>query len=57
MVLSIVVMESRLALAEKVENFINTNGFNIRLDYGAFSDRPYDSPEVWETIQKSEYFS
>jgi len=36
-----------ISLAEKVENFINTNGFNIRLDYGAFSDRPYDSPEVW----------
>lgn len=33
-----------VSLAERVENFITEHNLNIRLDYGAFPDRPYDSP-------------
>lgn len=32
-----------VSLKDKVEEFIKDNNFNIRLDYGAFPDRPYDS--------------
>jgi dTDP-6-deoxy-L-talose 4-dehydrogenase (NAD+) len=31
-------------LAERVEQFIEDNGLDIKLEYGAFPDRPYDSP-------------
>lgn len=34
-------------LADRAERFIAENGFNIRLNYGAFPDRPYDSKAVW----------
>ena len=34
-------------LADRVERFIQENGFKIRLDYGKFPDRPYDSKAVW----------
>lgn len=34
-------------LAEAVEGFIVANELDIKLDYGAFPDRPYDSPGVW----------
>ena len=34
-------------LADRVERFIKENGFDIELEYGAFPDRPYDSPAVW----------
>lgn len=34
-------------LADRVEQFIADNGLPITLDYGAFPDRPYDSPGVW----------
>ena len=34
-------------LADRVEQFIEENGYSIRLDYGAFPDRPYDSKAVW----------
>jgi dTDP-6-deoxy-L-talose 4-dehydrogenase (NAD+) len=36
-----------VSLAEQVETYIRQRGFAIRLDYGAFPDRPYDSPGVW----------
>ena len=36
-----------VTLGEKVESFIKDHGFKIRLDYGAFPDRPYDSPIVY----------
>lgn len=36
-----------VSLAEKVEGFIQERGYLIRLDYGAFSDRPYDSLGIW----------
>jgi len=41
-----------VALADKVEQFINDNHFCIRLDYGAFPDRPYDSPGAWGDASK-----
>lgn len=34
-------------LAEQVEWYIRENHLPIRLDYGKFPDRPYDSPGVW----------
>lgn len=34
-------------LADRVERFIKENGFQIKLDYGKFPDRPYDSKAVW----------
>lgn len=34
-------------LADRVERFIKDNCFKIRLKYGAFPDRPYDSKAVW----------
>ena len=36
-----------MSLAERVEAYIRDNGLNISLEYGAFPDRPYDSPGVW----------
>ncbi len=36
-----------ISLAEKVESFIKEHNFKIRLKYGAFPDRPYDSPGEW----------
>ena len=41
-----------LTLAEKVESFIQENNLNIKLVYGAFPDRPYDSPGVWGDATK-----
>ena len=34
-------------LADRVERFIKENGYDIKLKYGAFPDRPYDSKAVW----------
>lgn len=39
-------------LAERVEAFIKDHGFNIKLQYGAFPDRPYDSPGEWGDATK-----
>ncbi|MFU0831520.1 MAG: Nucleoside-diphosphate-sugar epimerase family protein [Oscillospiraceae bacterium] len=36
-----------ISLADKVETFIREHNFKIRLNYGAFPDRPYDSPAIW----------
>lgn len=36
-----------VSLAEQVESFIKEKGMKIRLQYGAYPDRPYDSPGVW----------
>lgn len=41
-----------VSLADKVEEFIKEKGFKIRPEYGAFPDRPYDSPGVWGDIRK-----
>lgn len=34
-------------LADRVERFIKENDYRIKLQYGAFPDRPYDSKAVW----------
>lgn len=36
-----------VSLGEMAERFIKLHNLNIRLQYGAFPDRPYDSPGVW----------
>ena len=36
-----------MSLAERVENFIKENQLDIQLEYGAFPDRPYDSPCIY----------
>ncbi len=41
-------------LADRVERFIKENGYKIKLKYGAFSDRPYDSKAVWGDGSKIE---
>ena len=41
-----------VSLAECVEGYIAKNGLRIRLDYGAFPDRPYDSPCVYGDNRK-----
>lgn len=35
------------SLGEMAERFIREHQLSIRLDYGAYPDRPYDSPAVW----------
>ena len=39
-------------LADRVERFIKESGYTIKLKYGAFPDRPYDSKAVWGDNQK-----
>lgn len=34
-------------LADRVERFIRENGYDIKLEYGVFPDRLYDSKAVW----------
>ncbi len=41
-----------VSLADKVEEFIKDNNFKIKLKYGAFPDRAYDSPAVWGDAEK-----
>ena len=36
-----------MTLAERVEQFLKDKRYRIKLDYGAFPERPYDSPGVW----------
>jgi len=36
-----------VSLADQVERFIADNDLGLTLKYGAFPDRPYDSPGVW----------
>ena len=36
-----------VSLGEVAENFIKQNGLKIKLQYGAFPERTYDSPGVW----------
>jgi len=35
------------SLNDVVTEFIRSRKLNIELDYGAYPDRPYDSPGVW----------
>ncbi len=39
-------------LADRMERFIKENGYSIKLKYGAFPDRPYDSKAIWGDAQK-----
>ena len=39
-------------LADRVERFIKENNYNIKLKYGEFPDRPYDSKAVWGDSNK-----
>ena len=41
-------------LAHRVERFIEENNYNIKLQYGAFPDRPYDSKAIWGNAKKIE---
>ncbi len=41
-----------VSLAQQVEKFIQDHHFNIKLNYGAFPDREYDSPAVWGDTTK-----
>lgn len=41
-----------VSLAEQVEGFIKAKGLNIKLQYGAYPDRDYDSPAVWGSNEK-----
>lgn len=34
-------------LADRVERFLQENHYEIKLKYGAFPDRPYDSKAIW----------
>lgn len=36
-----------ISLGEVAENFIKQNNYKIKLKYGAFPERAYDSPAVW----------
>lgn len=36
-----------VSLAERVEQYIEDNKLSIKLDYGKFPDRPYDSPIIY----------
>lgn len=41
-------------LAHRVERFIADNNYDIKLEYGAFPDREYDSKAVWGNSRKIE---
>lgn len=41
-------------LADRVERFIKENGYDIKLQYGKFPDRPYDSKAIWGDSNKIE---
>ena len=36
-----------VSLSDMAQKFIREHGLKIRLQYGAYPDRPYDSPGVW----------
>lgn len=40
-------------LADRVERFIKENNYDIKLKYGEFPDRPYDSKAVWGDNEKT----
>lgn len=42
------------SLKDAVEAFIEAHRLSIRLEYGAFPDRPYDSPGIWGDASKIE---
>lgn len=36
-----------VSLADEVESFIKNHGYNIKLQYGVYPERKYDSPGIW----------
>ena len=36
-----------ISLGDMMERFISEHGFSIRLKYGEYPNRPYDSPAIW----------
>lgn len=43
-----------MKLSERVDKFIRENNFNIKLKYGAYPDRKYDSKATWGNSDKIE---
>lgn len=41
-----------VSLAEEVEGFIKKHNLKIKLAYGTYPDRPYDSPAIWGNPEK-----
>lgn len=41
-----------ISLAEKIERYIKDNNLHIKLDYGKYPDRPYDSPIIFGDASK-----
>lgn len=41
-------------LADRVERFIKENNYDMKLQYGMFPDRPYDSKAIWGDSTKIE---
>ena len=41
-----------VTLADQVESYIKEHGFKIRLEYGVFPDRAYDSPIIYGDNRK-----
>lgn len=41
-----------IRLSERVERFIKENNLSIKLEYGAFPDRPFDSKAIWADNKK-----
>lgn len=41
-----------ITLRDMVESFIAKNEYKIKLDYGVYPDRPYDSPAIWGDNKK-----
>ena len=41
-----------ISLAEKIEGYIRENNLKIKLDYGKYPDRPYDSPIIYGDASK-----
>ena len=41
-----------VSLGEMVETFVKNHNYNIKLEYGVFPDRPYDSPAIWGDNEK-----
>lgn len=41
-----------IGLGDYIEHFINDNDFSIKLGYGKYPDRPYDSPAIWGDAAK-----
>ena len=39
-------------LADRVEQFLRDKNYKIKLDYGVFPARPYDSPGTWGDATK-----